>query len=65
MELYELSLMQGSSLSFLAYRSVHGICDDSTNDPTIAHACDLFDQALHNDSDRQVIDQAIDLLRDG
>jgi hypothetical protein len=63
MQLYELSIFQGSSYSYLAYGSVQSICRDDGDDSVIVNACSIFEEALHHQSNHTEIDQAIDLLK--
>ena len=65
MEIYELSVFDGSSFSLQAYHDVRRLCGDQEDDATVVRACALFDDALRHDSDRRAIDDAIRLLRDG
>jgi hypothetical protein len=62
MRIYELALFQGSTLSWQSYRSIEDTCGDDRDDPLIAEACAIFDDALDHESDRHVIDDAIHLL---
>jgi hypothetical protein len=62
MRIYELALFQGSSLSWQSYRSVEHECGDDRDDPVVAEACSIFDDALRHESDRHAIDSAIQML---
>lgn len=64
-EVYELSVLDGSEYSIQVFRDVQRICRDHDADATIAQACAIFDSAVHRDSDRHAIYNAVQLLRDG
>jgi hypothetical protein len=65
MEIYELSVFDGSTYTLQAYYDVRHLCAQQHEDATVARACAIFDDALKHDSDRRAIDDAIRLLRDG
>jgi hypothetical protein len=65
MELYELSLLDGSPLRVNAFEDVESGCKEHQNDPRIVRACHMFDDAVHHASDREKIDAAAQLLRGG
>lgn len=62
MRIYEMALFQGSTLSWQSYRSIEDTCADDRDDPLIAEACAIFDDALDHESDRHTINDAIHLL---
>lgn len=62
MQLYELSLLQGSTLSWQAYTSIEHTCHEDRADSIVARACAIFEDALRHESNHRAIDRAVDLL---
>jgi len=63
MEVFELSLRWGSPYSVNAFTAVEDGCRALADDPEVARACRLFDDAVHHAADRGAIDRAARLLR--
>lgn len=65
MQVYELSLMQGSPYAIAAYSTVQHECDAGSDDAQIAQACAMFNNAVKHDSNHHAIDAAVNVLKGG
>jgi len=63
MELYEVSMREGSLYTMRAFHDVEQTCQDERADPRVARACTLFDEAVKHASDQGEIATAVRLLR--
>lgn len=65
MDLYQASLTQGSPYSVTAFQDVERACRQRGDDPQVARACRLFNDAVKHTSSPGEIHQAVTLLRGG
>jgi hypothetical protein len=65
MQVFELSLFDGSPYSVEALHSVDQICRDHADDADIDRACQMFHEAAQPNADLHEIDDAVHLLKGG
>lgn len=63
MQLYEVTLMEGSPFSVELYQTVERECQDQSEEPVARQACALFDQGTRHTLALDSIDEAVRLLK--